>query len=284
MKYYATVTARPSPASEAYPSFRDFCLHHKDDLRTLITTREVQVNEVRRCTALLPALAWVWRRVGERPLALVDVGAAAGLNLLADHFHYDFGLAGTVGDPKSLVKLTSELRGTELPVIPKAMLPICWRMGIDPHPVNVADSHATNWLVALVSPDDTPRLRLLEAALKVARLNPPTLVAGRASDSLLTVLDRVPQEVSLCIFHSFVMHHFSTDELDRFAAIVDVVSARRNVSVISLEWERENGRLLVQQPISLRVAMCSPNHRTETLLAIVDGRGGCEWLEWLDGG
>jgi hypothetical protein len=45
----------------------------------------VQQNEVRRCTLLLPAFALAAGTV-RSPLALVEVGASAGLNLLFDRY------------------------------------------------------------------------------------------------------------------------------------------------------------------------------------------------------
>ena len=47
--------------------------------------RRTQTNEPARCATLLPALA---RLPG--PLALIEVGASAGLTLLFDHYSYDY--------------------------------------------------------------------------------------------------------------------------------------------------------------------------------------------------
>jgi len=52
-----------------------------------VTTQRVQTNEVQRCTALIPAFELVFRRGDNRPFALVEIGASAGLNLLWDHYH-----------------------------------------------------------------------------------------------------------------------------------------------------------------------------------------------------
>ena len=70
-------------------------------------TRSIQTNEVGRSAALLPALAVV--RAGalavgdDRPLALVELGPSAGLNLLLDRYavtyRRDGAVVATVGDP-----------------------------------------------------------------------------------------------------------------------------------------------------------------------------------------
>ena len=48
--FYASLKPDPSPAEDAYPYFRDFCMEHESDLRGLMSTRLVQTNE---CRALL---------------------------------------------------------------------------------------------------------------------------------------------------------------------------------------------------------------------------------------
>ena len=88
--YYPDLTAELRPIDEAYPVFRAYCLEHAGEIRALVTTRRVQTNEVRRCAPLLPALQTVWERGGRRPLALVEVGASAGLLLNWDRYTYEY--------------------------------------------------------------------------------------------------------------------------------------------------------------------------------------------------
>ena len=51
-------------------------------------SRATQTNEPARCAVLLPVLARL-----PQPLALLEVGASAGLCLLPDHYGYDYGAA-----------------------------------------------------------------------------------------------------------------------------------------------------------------------------------------------
>src|SRR5262245_54994732 len=112
--YYPDLTAEPHPIAEAYPVFRAYCLQHAAEIRALVTTRRVQTNEVRRCAPLLPALQTVWERGARRPLALVEVGASAGLLLNWDRYAYEY-QAGDgeqmAGDQSSQVHIMSALRG-----------------------------------------------------------------------------------------------------------------------------------------------------------------------------
>src|SRR5438067_5285358 len=66
--------------------FRRGVGQRKDALRALMLTRSTQTNEPGRCAALLPVLAPL-----PQPLALLEVGASAGLCLLPDFYGYDYG-------------------------------------------------------------------------------------------------------------------------------------------------------------------------------------------------
>ena len=67
-----------------YGAFHDFVIGHMDELRQLMRTRSTQTNEPGRCAVLLPLLASL-----RQPIALLEVGAAAGLCLLCDRYGYD---------------------------------------------------------------------------------------------------------------------------------------------------------------------------------------------------
>jgi hypothetical protein len=283
MNYYATVTHAAKPPTDVYPHFRDFCFLHKNEILQLME-HEVQINEVRRCSAFLPAFTWIAQQNSNRPLALLDVGACAGLNLLLDRYFFDFGLAGTVGDPKAPVKIYCKLRGIKLPPLPDEMLSIAWRLGIDRAPIDVTNSDATNWLIAFVSPDDKSRLAFLQAALNNARCNPPPIIKGDACEQLLSALLKAPQNTTLCVFHSFTMQDLGEkgeDKIKKFDEILNEFAKRRDFYLVSLEWERINGQPQKQKPIPLKAVSFINGTRKENLLGLFDNRGVCEWIEWL---
>ena len=99
-----------------------------------MSTGLVQTNEPRRCTFLLPAFATVARLAGDRPLALIEVGASAGLNLLFDRYGYDYGAGRFAGDPGApVVYLRCKAM---LPPLHAGLPQVTTRVGIDlqPHP------------------------------------------------------------------------------------------------------------------------------------------------------
>ena len=56
-----------------------------DDIATVMLSHTTQTNIPARCATLLPALAAL-----PQPLALVEVGASAGLCLYPDRYSYDY--------------------------------------------------------------------------------------------------------------------------------------------------------------------------------------------------
>jgi len=100
--FYPGVTAGAVPPGDPYPLFRTFCVTHRGELLRLLHARDVQTNEVRRCVQWLPAFTLVSRLARERPMALVEVGTSAGLNLLFDHYAYDYGAGRRWGAPRAI--------------------------------------------------------------------------------------------------------------------------------------------------------------------------------------
>jgi len=67
-------------------AFRERLLSGRDAVRAVMQSRSTQTNEPARCATLLPVLARL-----PQPLALIEVGASAGLCLLPDRYGYDYG-------------------------------------------------------------------------------------------------------------------------------------------------------------------------------------------------
>src|SRR4051794_39735177 len=122
--------AAPGP----YPGLRDALLRDAPVLQT-IRARRTQTNEVGRLATLVPVLARLAEDEGW-PLALLEVGASAGLCLFPDRYGYAWPPLGSLEVPGRPV-LTAEAGGP-MPV-PSHPVPVAWRTGIDLDPVDVTD-------------------------------------------------------------------------------------------------------------------------------------------------
>jgi hypothetical protein len=219
-----------------YSAFRAFVVGHQDDLRDLMSVRSTQTNEPGRCAVLLPLLAAL-----TQPIALLEVGASAGLCLLPDRYRYDFG-GRRVGPVDSPVTFPCEPRGS-VPV-PEAVPEVAWRLGLDLHPLDVTDPDTGRWLTALVWAGDAEREDRLRAAIRVASNDPPSVTAGDLLTETTRLAATAPADATLVVFHSAVMPYLSPEERTRF---IDVVSQLPVVWVsfeglgvlpeIALDWE-----------------------------------------------
>jgi hypothetical protein len=213
MLLFAAVHAEVLGQGIPYPSdsaaFIAFCRDHADALRPVLRVRSTQTNEIGRCAYLRPLIA---AAADGRPLALIEVGASAGLNLNLDRDAYDFGAGRLAGDPASPVTVSCELREGDPPL---ELPPVGWRIGIDLSPAPDPD-----WLRACVFADQPERLARLDAALALAEEHPPPLVQGDALELLPSVLAQVPEGMQPVVFHTAVVFYLDDDQRARLQALV----------------------------------------------------------------
>jgi hypothetical protein len=207
------------------PELRSLVKTRDEEIAALMRARRTQTNEVGRCAVLLPALP-------AGPLAVVEVGASAGLCLLLDRFCYEFG-STLVGDPSSPVHLSCMVSGA-VP-LPAALPRIVWRRGLDLRPVDVNDDDAVRWLIACVWPEHQGRRRRLEAAIAIARAEAPVVTRGDLVDDLADVLAEAPDAGQLVVFHSAVLSYVSVERRRLFAGVLAEVAKRRPVVWLSNE-------------------------------------------------
>ncbi len=227
----ADVYAGRSTADPA-PLFREVCLAHRDEVLELLATRRTQTNECGRSAVIVAGLAWVAGRVGE-PLALLDVGASAGLNLLCDRYRIDYGAAGVTGPPDSSVRIECRvLRGH--PPIGARSLALAERIGLDRAPVDLHDPDAARWLLACVWPD-TGRLERTAAAIALARHANPRVVAGDAIEDVTSALDLLPSHATPCVTTTWMLAYLTREQRDAFVEQLVGFAARRPLVWISAE-------------------------------------------------
>jgi hypothetical protein len=245
-EHYPTVLAwrggDPSAAldpdtADPFPPFAAFCARRRDEILKLVASRATQTNEVGRCRAILPALSTVGERAGV-PLAVVDLGAAAGLNLLFDRYAYDYAYgngdhvrAGAAGSPVGLDCAVRE------GAVPTAVPSIAARVGLDRRPVDVRDDDQLRWLLACQWPDHVDRFEIASRALELARSLPelPVVHEGGAVDDLERVAAPLAPDAHLCLLHSWVAAYFTPEEQRALSETVTRLAATRPVSWIIAE-------------------------------------------------
>ena len=263
--HYARCAGDGRPTPGLGEAFSDFCSNHTEDIRGLVQTRRVQTNEIRRCSYLMPAFGVIASENPGRPLALVDVGASAGLNLLWDSYRYSYSDGSTYGPSDSSVLVDAETR-TPMPSIPAQFPRVSHRVGIDLSPVDLSDDEEFRWMMALVWPDHTDRAELLSAARSIWLETPPEIVAGDALAVLPEVLTRIPEDAILCIFHCHTLNQFPVEARSAFHEVLMQESERRTVYHVPSEGER------------MSVDRIEKSQTSTALSARRNAHG--RWIEW----
>lgn len=190
-------------------AFREFTLAHWPRVAAEAAARITQTNEAGRCALLLPVLAAL-----PQPLALLEVGASAGLCLYPDRYAYRYGDRSVgAGEPV----LECALDGLDAP---SAVPEVVWRAGLDVNPLDVTSPDDLAWLDALIWPEHEHRRARLRAAAAVAAADPPLLVRGDLVDDLPALAAQAPAGATLVVFHSAVLYHVSAARRAEFAALV----------------------------------------------------------------
>ncbi|MDH2425386.1 DUF2332 domain-containing protein [Sphaerisporangium sp. TRM90804] len=196
-------------AVEDPASFHDYTVANWPAIEAEMRTRATQTNEAGRCAVLLPVLATL-----PQPLALLEVGASAGLCLYPDRYAYRYGehVVGA-GEPVLDCAATGVAPPTGVPEV-------VWRAGLDLNPLDVTDPADLAWLDALIWPEHTHRRARLRAAAAVAAAEPPLLVRGDLVDDLPALAARAPAGATLVVFHTSVMYQVPAPRRKAFADVV----------------------------------------------------------------
>ena len=240
-------------------------------VRATILARRTQTNEVARLTALTPALAML----GDEPLALVELGASAGLCLYPDRYDYVWEGAG-------------ELRGSGGPTlripaagavpVPDAPLRIAARIGVDLNPLDVTDEDDMAWLLTLIWPGHDARRDRLAEAIAVTRAEPPVLLHGDMLDRLDAALELAAASgATPVVHHSAAAAYLDEDDRRRLQDRMRTSVAAGTCHWVSLEGPRVLPALAGSAP-------SAPDHH---FCLAVDGRavgwfrGHGSMLTWI---
>ena len=213
------VTRMLGSGEGSYAEWADFVRSHAEQVVTECAARSTQTNEPLRCAPLLLALSQI-----RGPIALIEIGASAGLCLYPDHYAYRFGARPQLGAGD--VVLTSEIHGDI--DVPTRLPEIVWRAGIDIQPRDARDPKDRAWISGLVWPGETERARRIDAALDIVAIDPPTMIAGDASAPgvLADLVSRAPKDATVVITTPGVLPHIPREQRTRLIETIRDLPAR----------------------------------------------------------
>jgi hypothetical protein len=244
-----------------------------------------QTNEVARSAMLLPGLLHLSAQNGGMPLALLELGSSAGLNLWPDQWHYDFG-CWQWGSPDAPLKLAAVWEGAAPRGFPDALV-VAERQGCDLAPIDLQDPDEALRLQSFVWPDQIDRLTRLKTAITAvaAARNPAGAPADArvhqagAAHFVAAALQRARPQFQTVVMHSIVWQYIAVDEQARIAAALQAAGARATAAA-PLAWLRMEPPA-PERPVEL---LCTQWPATAAqgqtqVLARVHPHG--QYVEWL---
>ncbi len=193
-------------------AFRAYAVANWPAIEAAMRDRATQTNEAGRCAVLLPVLAAL-----PQPLALLEVGASAGLCLYPDRYAYRYGdhVVGS-GEPLLECAATGHRAAGRAPAGGLA-----GRHRPEPARRDRARRRGLARRADLAGARASPRTGCAAAAA-VAAADPPLLVRGDLVDDLPALAAQAPAGATLVVFHTSVLY-----QVPRRAgtAFVDVVRA-----------------------------------------------------------
>ncbi len=274
------------------PALRTAIQGGKERLTTFIQSATVQTNETSRGLCWLLPASWP----GWPAVHLVDLGASAGLNLVADQRCYQLTdpeqtnaplLFGT-GDPAEAFIV--ECEGAPCPAPPYPPPSILSRTGCDLAPFVLDSAEAEKTLAAFVWGDQTRRLTMLRRGIDALhRANQgPAPVHLHAADlptdlaPFLASHCRWPDQAPLILANTYLSPYL-TDKGASLRSIIGPWAKAQSRPVLWIQWEPlETG----EQPphlgwLAWTVDLWLPDRHCRWHLAWVHPHGGR--LVWLPG-
>ncbi|MGZ9584045.1 DUF2332 domain-containing protein [Paenibacillus marinisediminis] len=227
-EYYGSIVSNPREYSSAFPYFKDFCIQYSYELISILQSRLVQTNEVRRCAYLYPSFCTIYN-ITHKPLALIEIGTSAGLQLMWDQYRYSYHSDEVYGNEQSELHMRSIIQGERTPLLLKQSPPVTTRIGLDLHVNDLNNPDDYLWLRALIWPEHQERNANLELASRYIQKGNLELIEGDGVKLLPAIASRIPEENTLCIFHTHVANQIPHDAKLELTQTIQRLGAERDV-------------------------------------------------------
>jgi hypothetical protein len=282
-EWFPTVGGTRKPDDDLIETFEDFIAARAPAVEERLRTKGVQTNEVRRCAALWAAFTEALE-VADGPLALIELGCSSGLNLVFDRYGYRYSDGRTAGDTSSSLTIECRIDGDGSPPLADE-IPVSFRIGIDHDPVDLSDAEQISWMRACIWPDHGERLRMFDAAVEIARSDPPNVIQGDMVDTVASAVDMAPDNSTVCVFSTSAIAYLRRARREELADLLSELSKKRPIL-----WVTGEGPSIVPgapAPMEALERVAVPMILTQLrndqadhrLLGLTGAHGG--WLEWL---
>ena len=223
---------------EPWGRFGQVLSERREWLASFVRDQPVQTNEVQRCWPLLPAFLTVIR---PRPLALVELGPSAGLNLYWDRYRYRYGDARW-GPEDAPLELEGVARDGPPGRLFEREVTVTSRIGIDRSPVDLRDEEEALLLQAFVWADQKHRLERLRRAIDLVRREPPRLERADYVERLPALLAERDLDLLTIVYHSASTMYLAAEDRALLRAAIEDDGERGSLARVEYELVEVDGR------------------------------------------
>jgi hypothetical protein len=237
--WYATLGGtRPATDGDPVAALADFVDTHRDAIAALCRTKITQTNEANRAALLRPAwgrAAQIAETMGRPQLAIIELGASAGLLLATDSYAIRYHRGESLrayghGD----LTIDCDVRGDGWPDHAATTVPVASRTGIDLEPIEPA-ADGTAWLHACVWPEHTDRAARLDRALATVADLAPTMIAADMRAGVVAAVADVPPGVTPCVQTSHAIVYLDAEGRGELVRSLAAIGAERDMIVVMNE-------------------------------------------------
>lgn len=227
-----------------------------------------QTNEVRRSSALLPGLLTI-ASIFDKPLALSELGASAGLNLHCDRYNYRLG--DLEWGPQSTVALCPDWEG---PPPPHRTISILDRAGCDLNPLDPSSPQDRLRLLSFIWADQFERLDRTAKALDLAAAAGLKVDRADAIDWLKARLAKPRPRLVHVIYHTIAWQYLPEAARKEGDEVIEAagLAANPDAPIARLQLEADAG----SEGAALTLQVWPHGERQEIARADFHGR----WVRW----
>jgi hypothetical protein len=188
-------------------------------------------------------------------LTLLEICCSAGMNLMFDAYHYNYGSQGEVGDADSTVRLDCKVIGSSRPPI-DAIPVVAERVGVDLVKMDPTVPADRLWMEAVLYPEWNKERERLRAALEIRVARGLRTVIGDALTVLPPLLEKLPG--SLCVLLSHCLGQWPEDSRLALHEMLRGASRQRAIHRLDVELIHEESPQSIRGRLAKLVAAGIP--------------------------
>ncbi|WP_414051352.1 DUF2332 family protein [Macrococcus animalis] len=227
--YFLNFTTEPKkPSKDLMNEFLNFQEEHFSSILSDIERYNLKKNIVERSSVLIPVFQHIIKLSGQADFNVVELGSKGGLLLNYDWYGYTFNKKIEIGNTEEFnikVKLNGYDEGFNISELNHPYK----KIGITKNKIDLTLEDEYFWLMSLYYPEETKRRKQFMKARKVFLDHPVEILEGDELKLLPSVLESLPQNEAVILFHVHVTKNWSDEKKQQLMQIITDYSSKHEI-------------------------------------------------------